>query len=186
VRPAGQVSIVSQVGDGRLKRRIWVGIAAIVIVLAAGGFYYTHSQTPTADPPRPRDAGLSVVLAIRTLERDEDTRLTKEQIRQILPFVKALKDVSSADEAGFIIAKAISDTFTPAQHAALEEARKRFAERQRQGGPPGAGGAGGEGTGGEGAGGAGGGFAAMTDEQRAQLRKRAFERVIRYLERRSR
>lgn len=181
------------------RRWMWVGIATILIVLIGGGVYYTRSR-PVAQPQRTRDPGFLVVLSIRTLERTPETRLTKEQIAKILPFVKALKDVLPSDaEAAAIIAQAVRDTFTPEQQAALEEARKRFQERMRgQGAQAGGGfgGGGGEGggdvpAGGGGAGvgrfpGAGGGpGGGLSDEQRAQLRSRAFERMIRYLERRS-
>lgn len=177
----------------------WVGIATILIVLIGGGVYYTRSR-PAAQPQRARDPGFLVLLSIRTLERTPETRLTKEQIAKILPFVKALKDVAPSDaEAAAIIAQAVRDAFTPEQQAALEEARKRFQERTRwqgaqAGGGFGGGGGGGEGGEGPGAGGgagvgrfpgAGGPGGGLTDEQRAQLRTRAFERMIRYLERRS-
>ena len=187
---------------GLMKSRwMWVGIAAIVIVLVGGGVYYTRSQ-PSSQPQsqRARDPGFGLILSIRTLESTPETQLTKEQIAGILPFVKALKDIPTSDaEAITVIVRAVSDTFTPAQKAALEEARKRFQERQRSqgaqvGGPPGAGAApgtgGAPGSGGEGVGPGGpsggrvGSGGALSDEQRAQLRTRTFERMIRYLERR--
>jgi len=170
-----------------MKRRwLWVGLIAGVVVLAVGGVYYTRGQQGAATPQRPRDPGLTVLFAIRTLERTDETRLSKEQIVRVLPFVKALKDVPVADDAGAIIARAIRDTFTPEQKAALETARQQFQSRaqQPQGGPPG--GVGG-GEGGPTAGPAGAGSApgsGVSDEQRAQFRARAFERMIRYLERR--
>ncbi len=167
-------------------RWLWIGVIAVVLVLAAGGFYYTRSSQPAAEPQRPRDPGLGVIFAIRTLERNDETRLSKEQIVKILPFVKALKDVPLSDEAGVIIARAIRDALTPQQTAALEEARRQFqAQRQQGPSPGGLGGGDGGGTGvgaPPGAGGAPG--AGLSDEQRAQVRKRAFERMIRYLERR--
>ncbi|MGH2371882.1 MAG: hypothetical protein ACRDIC_00165, partial [bacterium] len=117
---------------------------------------------------------------------------SKEQIVKILPFLRALKDVPPSDgEAAAVIARAIREVFTPEQQAALEEARRRFQERVRAGGgPPGAGlgGGGGDGEGGglgPGRGGPGGGQGPISDEQRAQFRTRAFERMIRSLERRS-
>jgi hypothetical protein len=171
---------------------IWVGVAAAAIVLAGGGFYFTRTQT-TAQPQRPRDPGFALILSIRTLERTPETRLSKEQIAKALPFIKALKDVPPSDaEAAFAITRVVRETFTPEQRAALEEARRRFLERQRaQGAQAGAPGAGAEGAG-PGAGGvpgAGTGVgpgAVITEEQRAQFRLRAFERMIRYLERRIR
>ncbi len=182
------------------NRWIWIGVAAAAIVLAGGAFYLTRSR-PAARPERARDPGLAIVLSIRTLERTPETRLTKEQIAKILPFVRALKDVPPSDaEAAAVIARGIRETFTPEQQAALEEARRRFQERARGGaqaggpgggGPPG-GGVGSGGGDGEGGGlsggrvrGPGGGPGAISDEQRAQFRTRAFERMIRYLERRS-
>lgn len=170
------------------KRGLWAGLIAAVVVLAAGGVYYTRGQ-PVAEPARPRDPGLTVLVAIRTVERTEETRLSKEQIAKILPFVKALKDVPASDDAGVIIARAIRDTLTAEQKAALETARQQFQSRgrqQQQGAAPGGVG------GGEGGGPAGGGpvgvggpaGAGVSDEQRAQFRARAFERMIRYLERR--
>lgn len=168
---------------------LWIGLIAGAVVLAAGGVYYTRGQQSAAAPARPRDPGLTVLFAIRTLERSDDTRLSKEQIVKILPFVKALKDVPASDDAGVIIARAIRDTFTPEQMAALEAARQQFQSRsqQPQGGPPGGVG-GGEGgapsAGPAGAGGPPGSGSGVSDEQRAQFRARAFERMIRYLERR--
>lgn len=171
------------------KRWVWVGLIAAAVVLAAGGVYYTRGQ-PVAEPPRPRDPGLTVLFAIRTVERTDETRLSKEQIAKILPFVKALKDVPASDDAGVIIARAIRDTFTAEQKAALEVARQEFQSRgrqQQQGAAPGGVGEGGPVAGPAGAGPAGTGGpvgAGVSDEQRAQFRARAFERMIRYLERR--
>jgi len=172
---------------------IWVGVPAAAIVLAGGGFYVTRTQT-TAQPQRPRDPGFALILSIRTLERTPETRLSKEQIAKALPFIKALKDVPPSDaEAAFVITRVVRETFTPEQRAALEEARRRFLERQRaQGVQAGAPGTGAPGAGAEGAGPGAGGVpgagpgAAITEEQRAQFRLRAFERMIRYLERRMR
>jgi hypothetical protein len=197
------------------KRAIWIALAAALILAVGGGVYYTRGQTTAPAPQRPRDPAFAVILALRTLEREPETRLTREQITAILPWVKALKDVPPADgEAAAVIAGAVRRQFTPAQQAALDEARRRFQERQGQGGAGTGQGFGGTGAGGVGAGGAGaggvgaagaeggegraggGGFGAgggggsaprpseMTDEQRAQLRTRTFERMIRYLERR--
>lgn len=172
------------------RRWVWAGLIALAVVLAAGGVYYTRGQ-PVAAPQRSRDPGLTVLFAIRTIERGEETRLSKEQIARILPFVKALKDVPPSDDAGVIIARAIADVFSPAQKAALEEARRQFQSRGRQpqGAPPGGmGGGDGAGMGDPAAGGPSGAGgprgAGVSDEQRAQFRTRAFERMIRYLERR--
>lgn len=183
----------------------WLAAAAAVTALAAAGALYVRARTPEAAPARARDPGLAVLLAIRVLEMQPDTRLTREQIAEILPFLKALKDVPPSDaEAAAVIARRIRQAFTLAQRAALEEARRRAAARGAApdgpadggrsapgapgGGAPGSGvqggGAPGEGTPGEGA--AGGGFArgAGSEEQRARIRARLFERMIRYLERR--
>jgi len=167
-------------------RWVWIAGAALVLVLVGGGVYYTRGR-PAAQSQPQRDPGLALILAIRTLERSPETQLTKEQIAQALPFVKALKDVPPSDaEAAAVIARAVRQTFTPPQRAALEEARQRFQERVRAQRGPGAGGAGGEDgppTRG-GLTGSGGIGAAASEEQRAQFRARAFERMIRYLERR--
>jgi hypothetical protein len=170
------------------KWMLWAGAAAAVVVLA-GGFYLTRTQTTAGRPERPRDPGFAVVLAIRTLERSPETRLSKEQIARILPFIKALKDVPASDEASAIIARGVRDVFTPQQRAALEDARRRFQQRQAGAAPDGAAGVGGE-TAGPRAGrvpGAGAGpGAGVSDEQRAQFRTVIFERMIRHLERRMR
>jgi hypothetical protein len=174
--------------ESKMKRRwLWIGLIAGAVVLAAGGVYYTRGQQTGATQARPRDPWLTVLFAIRTLERSDDTRLSKEQIVQILPFVKALKDVPASDDAGIVIARAIRDTFTPEQKAALEAARQQFQSRsqQPQGGPPGGLGGGEGGAPSAGPAGAGGPQGSGgSDEQRAQFRSRAFERMIRYLERR--
>ncbi|MDR7537802.1 MAG: hypothetical protein QN183_15795 [Armatimonadota bacterium] len=164
------------------KGWIWIGVALVVVVLV-GGAYYTRAK-PQAPPQRAADPGLAVILALRTLERDPSTRLTKEQIERILPFVKALKDIPPSDaEAAAVIARAVRDLLTPAQRAALEEARRRFRQRAqapgaRAGRAPGADGEEGGGPPG------GGGPLALSDDERAQMRMRAFQRMIRYLERR--
>jgi hypothetical protein len=172
------------------RRWMWTGLAALLIVFVGGGLYYAR-RTPAAQPAqRPRDPGFALVLAIRALERNPETRLSKEQIARVLPFIKALKDVPPADaEAAAVIARAVRDTFTPEQIAALEEERRQFLERQRSQGVPAGSLPAGDATGGEGVGpprglGASGGQGAISDEQRAQFRARAFERMIRYLERR--
>jgi hypothetical protein len=178
------------------RRWMWIGVAAALVVLAGGGYYYYSRGMPSAQPQRPRDPGLTLLLAIRTLERNPETRLTREQVAKVLPFIKALKDVPVSDvDAAAVIARAVSDTFTPGQQAALAEARRQFASRQRPQGAPGGtsapgdgGGPGASGPGGPGAFGQGGpdapGGAAFTDEQRAQLRARNFDRMIQYLEQR--
>jgi hypothetical protein len=175
------------------QRARWMaGVAAIVVLAGGGGLYYTRGRTGApAQLQRARDPGFAVLLALRTLDRNPDTRLTKEQIQEILPFVKALKDVPASDaDAAAAIARAVRDRFTPAQQAALEEARRQFQERQR--GEAGSGGGDGGGPGGAPGGppgaasGARGGQPGgqISDEQRNQFRARAFERMIRTLERR--
>lgn len=163
-------------------RWIWIGVATAVIVLV-GGVYYTRNK-PVAQPQRVGDPGFQLILAIRTLERTPETQLTKEQITRILPFLKALKDVSPSDaEAADVIAQAVRDVFTPEQRAALEEARKRFQERMRAQGAQAGGGSGSGEGGGSGQPGPGAG-AQLSDERRAQSRISAFDRMIRVLERR--
>ncbi|MDR7484496.1 MAG: hypothetical protein QN187_04125 [Armatimonadota bacterium] len=164
-------------------RWVWLAGAVAALALAGGGVYYTRAR-PAARPPAqaPRDPGLALILAIRTLERSPETRLTREQIAQALPFVRALKDVPPHDaEAAAVIAEAVRRTFTPHQRAALEEARQRFRERVQARRGSGAGAAGDAVPPGAFPGTAG---AALSDDQRAQFRTRAFERMIRYLERR--
>jgi len=166
------------------RRWLWIGLA-VLMALVGGGVYVTRSRPAAQRQPqtqRPRDPGFGVILAIRTLERSAETRLSPEQIAAILPFVKALKDVPTTDQAGEIIAGAVRKTFTPAQRTALEEARQQFQSRQRTGGVQ-AGSAGDDGGSGAPAG-APRAPSEISDEQRAQLRARAFERMIRYLERR--
>ncbi len=167
---------------------IWILVAAAVVAVAWAGVYYYARSRPAAQPQRPRDPGFLVILSIRTLEREPETRLSREQIARVLPFIKALKDVPLSDtEAAMAIVRAVREVFTPEQRAALEEARKRFQEQARaQGIPGGQGAGGGAGPGGGavgGPGGAGGGVG-LTDEERAQRRLQTFERMIRYLERR--
>ncbi len=155
-----------------MRRWLWIGAAIVLaVVAAAGAGIYRGRAKPATPAQRTPDPGLAVILAIRTLERAPETRLTREQIARVLPLVKALKDVPASDaEAAGVIARGIRDVFTPEQQAALEEARRRFQERVRgQAAPAGPGGA---------------GLQALTEEQRAQMRTRTFERMIGYLERR--
>jgi hypothetical protein len=172
-------------------------LAAVAIAALAGAGYYaytTYAGRPGAavQAQRQRDAGMGVLLAIRTLERDSNTRLSREQIGRVLPFVKALKDVPTSDvEASLAIARAVRDIFTPQQQAALDAARRQFQRRSATGtpdaGPADAAGEGAEPGGGartSGAGRAPGGAGGISEEQRAELRTRMFERMIRYLERR--
>lgn len=169
-----------------MKRRwAWFGVTVAVVVLVGSGVYYYARSRPAAQPQRPRDPGFLVILSIRTLEREPETRLTREQIARVLPFIKALKDVPLSDtDASMAIVRAVREIFTAEQRAALEESRKRFQERARAQGVPGGQGAGGAALGaGLGPGGAGAGEG-ITDEERAQRRVRTFERMIRYLEQR--
>lgn len=158
----------------------------MLAVAAAAAAVVARRQTAAA-PPREPDPGLAVVVAIRLLEREPQTQLSREQIVRILPLLRALKDVPAHDvEAARVIARAIRDVFTPHQRAALEQARRRFQARRAAQAPSG-GAAPGSDLGArprpEGAAGAPGGF---SDEERARFRARAFERIIQYLERRSR
>jgi uncharacterized membrane protein YgcG len=174
------------------QRGIWIALAAAAIVLAGGGIYLTRSRS-TAQPERQRDPGMAVLASIRALEATPEGRLSSEQVNKILPFIKALKDVPQSDaEAAAVIAEAVRQTFTPAQQAALEESRRRLQERRRAGAQAGGGfdRGGGDGDGGGGAGpgfgrGPGAGGGAISAEQRGQFRTRFFERMIRYLERRT-
>src|SRR3989304_305658 len=118
------------------RRWLWIGLA-VLMALVGGGVYVTRSRPAAQRQPqtqRPRDPGFGVILAIRTLERSAETRLSPEQIAAVRPFVKALKDVPTTDQAGEIIDGAVRKTFTPAQRTALEEARQQFQSRQRTGG----------------------------------------------------
>ena len=75
-------------------RRWWLA-AVVIAALAGGGYYYVAASgraRAAQQGPRARAVGLGVILAIRTLERDSDTRLSRDQIGKVLPFVKALAD----------------------------------------------------------------------------------------------
>ncbi len=168
------------------RTRVWIGLAAVLVGLVGGGVYVARSRPAAESPQQPqraRDPGFGVILAIRTLERSAETRLSPEQIAAILPFLKALKDVPPTDPAGEIIAGAVRKTLTPAQQAALEDARRQVQSRRRSGGVQ-AGSGGDDGGSGAPAGGPRA-PAEISDEQRTQLRARTFERMIRYLERRT-
>ncbi|MDR7554291.1 MAG: hypothetical protein QN157_01655 [Armatimonadota bacterium] len=161
-----------------MSRRIWVGGVAALAVVAAVAVVVARRQTVAA-PPRERDPGLAVVVALRVLEREPQTQLSREQIVRILPLLRALKDTPAHDvEAARVIARAIRDILTPAQRAALDEARRRL-EARRRGQRP---------TGGTESGPLPGrpGIGPLSDEERAAFRARAFERMIQHLERRSR
>ncbi len=162
---------------------VWIAVIGVALAAAGGGTYLTRNR-PQAQPPRPRDPGMALILSIRVLEQNPETRLTREQVGRALPILKALKDVPPEDESAAVMARSVTDSFTPAQRAALKEARQRFQERR----PPQVGAEGGVPGLGLGAAGGGerppGGPGAITEEQRAQFRTRAFERMIRFLERR--
>jgi hypothetical protein len=183
-----------------VNKRLWVLVAVAVAVLAGGGYYYSQMSRGAGvaqQAPRTRDVGLGVLLAIRTLEREPETQLSREQVGKVLPFVKALKDVpaSDADAAG-AIARSIRDVFTPKQQAALEAARRgsqqggSSAGRGDTGPGEGAGDGAGDGAGPRRGGGgrsanrARGGPGGVSEEQRNEFRTRSFDRMIRYLERR--
>lgn len=173
----------------------WMGIAlGLIAVLAAGGIYYTRSRAGAPTQSRgAQDPALVLLFALRILDRQPETQLTKEQIATILPFIKALKDIPASDaQAIQAIVETVRNTFTPQQKVALEEARRLPQERRSGGvqvGSRGSGqgfGGGGGAPGGPPAGGHGGvgGGQGLTDEQRQQFRARAFDRMIRDLARR--
>ncbi len=118
--------------------RWWIAAAALVALLAlAGGAYYLASGRSA--PARPADPGLAAVLAIRVLERDPATRLTREQAAAILPLLRALQEVPPADtEAAAAFARAIREAFTSQQREALQALRRRQGGAG-PGGPQGAG-----------------------------------------------
>ncbi len=161
-----------------MSKRWVAGIAGLVlIVVAAGGFYVIRGRR-AAPVTRAVDPGLAVAVAVRVLERNPTTRLSPEQVAKVLPLLKALKDVPPTDaEAAAAIARAVRDTFTPAQVAALEEARERLPSGPRRGAAAG-GRPANPGTADQGQ---GSGF-----DQRAQIRARIFDGVIRLLEQRLR
>jgi hypothetical protein len=170
-----------------------LGVAAAAVVLAGAAYYVVLRPATPPQAQRLRDPAMGLLLSIRALESDPATQLSREQIAQILPFLKALKDIPASDtQAVEAIVQAVRDTFTPSQRAALDAARQRFQERQRAGGVQAGGGGGPEAGGGPpggrfGAGGPGGpGAQGGGEEQRQQFRSLAFDRMIRYLERRMR
>ncbi|MDQ7848817.1 MAG: hypothetical protein QN152_05360 [Armatimonadota bacterium] len=154
------------------RYRWWIAASALVALLAlAGGAYYLARSRLA--PARPADPGLAIVLAIRILERDPATRLTREQAVAILPLLRALQEVPPGDaEAAAAFARAVRDRFTPEQRAALRAVRQR-------------GGAGPGGTAGPGPG-LPGAPRRLGPEQRAQLRGRLLQETIRALEERAR
>ncbi len=161
-----------------MSKRWVAGIVGLaLLVLVAGGFYVIHGRR-AAPPARVADPGLAVAVAVRVLERNPTTRLSPEQVAKVLPLLKALKDVPPTDaEAAAAIARAVRETFTPAQLAALEQARENLPTRRR----PGAAAGGRPANPAAADQGQGSGF-----DQRAQLRARVFDAVIRLLEQRLR
>jgi hypothetical protein len=162
-----------------MRRHLWVGGLVVLAVVTAAAVVVARRQTAAA-PQRERDPGLAVVVALRVLERDPQTQLSREQIVRILPLLRALKDTPAHDvEAARAMARAIRDLLTPAQRAALDDARRRL-EARRRGQLPAGGGAGSGPWPGRTA------AAPVSDEERAQIRARAFDRMIQHLERRVR
>ncbi|MDQ7841479.1 MAG: hypothetical protein RDU83_10700 [bacterium] len=158
-------------------RWVWIAVAA-AIVLAGGGFYYARTRAQA--PPQGRDPAVGLLAGIRMLERDPATQLTKEQIAAVLPLIKALKDIPVSDtEQVRAVVRTVSEAFTPAQRAALDEMRRRIQAGRRPGGPA-AGPGGGPGTG------PGGGFGGAQGQgfDPQQARARLFEATIRMLEQR--
>ena len=151
-------------------------IAGVIIVLVGGGVWaYTRWRSRPA--AQRGDPALATALAIRALEQGGDRRLSKDQIGQILPLLKVLRDTDPNDaEVSRALAGQVQGILTSEQRDALQRIREEARTRRQQsgqavgprrgpgpGGGPGVGPPGGPGS-------------------RAELRQRMLGRLIDYLE----
>lgn len=149
-------------------------IVAIVVVAVSAGVVLAYRQFGGRPAQAQRgDPAIAITAAIRVLERSEPYRLTGEQVKEILPLLKVLRDTDPNDvEAARALGEQIRATFTPAQRAEIERVREE-ARQRRQSTEPGRPGptrpGGGQG---------------VTDRgtSRAELRQRILSRLIERLE----
>ncbi len=147
--------------------------AALVLVAVAS---LAACRGGAAQTPSERgDPALRVAIAVLALQRSGDQQLTADQIKQILPFLKVLRDTSPDDRPAVqAIADQIVTLFTPVQRAALDRLRAQGPPQFQQRNPagsvrPGVGRAGPSGS-------------TPDPARRAEFRRRAIERAIRVLE----
>lgn len=108
-------------------------VAAIIVVLAAGGVLAYRQVRGRPVQAQRGDPALASATAIRFLERS-DYPLTVEQVRTVLPLMKVLRDTDPSDiEASRALAEQIRVVFTPAQRAELEQAREEALQRRQSG-----------------------------------------------------
>jgi hypothetical protein len=163
-------------------RKALVVAGAAAVIVAAGAAWYYAQQRPQAEVGGRRDPAMATLVALRVLESNPQTRLTKEQAATILPLLRALRDVPPDDvRAAAALARSIRAALTPEQVEALRAARARFRARvdapdgvrppgpRPFGLPPG-----------------GPGPAGASEDRRAQLRARLVDSMIRSLEQRMR
>lgn len=120
-----------------MKRAVIV--AAIIVVLGAGGMLaYRQVKGRTVQAQR-GDPAIAAATAIRVLERS-DHPLTIEQVKTVLPMMKVLRDTDPTDvEVSRALAEQVRVVLTPEQQAELEQAREEgFRRREsREGRRPG-------------------------------------------------
>lgn len=162
-------------------KRSFVIAVVVVAIIAAGAYAYTQFQPGPVQAQR-GDPAIAIATTIRVLERSEQYRLTQEQVKEILPLLKVLRDTDPNDaEASRALAEQVRATFTPAQRAEIERVRDE-ARRQRQSTDPERSGPGRPGAGrgfgppGGSQGGSDRGFS------RAEFRQRMLSRLIERLE----
>lgn len=151
-----------------MRQAVLVLLAIVSLAACSGG----AAQTPSDRG----DPALRVAVAVLALQRSGDQELTADQIKQILPLLKVLRDTSPDDHPAVqAIADQIVTLFTPAQRAALDRLRAQGPPQVQQRSPgnpagprPGVGGAGSGST--------------PDPTRRAEFRRRALDRAIRLLE----
>lgn len=156
-------------------RRALIIAGAVILVLAAAVWAYVRFLPRPA--PQRGDPVLATALALFALERTSDQQITKAQITTIVPLLRVLRDSDPNDAAvSKALVEQIRKTLTPEQVATLERMREQAHARRQQSGqgagpPPGIRGPGG------GPFGPPGGTPSPTE-----LRRRALNRLINYLE----
>lgn len=111
-------------------------VLGVIAVGMAGIFSYLRFRP---QPAAARvDPAVMVASALSVLERSEEHGLTDEQVEDVLPLLRVLRDLDPAEaEPARVLARSIMEVLTPEQRAEIERRRARAqARREPGGGPP--------------------------------------------------